>query len=121
VLYGLTGVLGFTSDRRVMAGVAVAIVGIVYLIVSRWIVSLCPDWLSARLSGPVVAGLVAAGVATSMWLIGGGLSGGPELREVSLAERLLPITQGLIGGAVGGAIGGAVLEILGIDRSDYHI
>jgi len=120
-LYLLAAFLGFSGKPMLLAAVAVALVGVLYLLASRWILALCSEWMSAKMSGPVVAGLVATAVATSMWLIGGGITGGAQLPEVAIAERLFPITQGLIGGALGGAFGGAVMEILGIDRSDYHV
>lgn len=121
ILHLLSVSLGFGGDMLWLAAVAVSLVGILYLIASRWVLALCSEWMSANMSGPVVSGLVATAVATSMWLIGGTVTGGPELPEAAIAERLLPITQSLMGGALGGAIGGAVLEILGIDRSDYHV
>lgn len=121
ILHLLAASLGFGGSMLLLAALAVSLVGIFYLIASRWVLSLCSEWMSAKMSGPVVAGLVAAAVATSMWLIGGSVTGGVELPEAALGERLLPVTQSLIGGALGGAIGGAVLEILGIDRSDYHV
>ena len=121
ILHLLAGALDFRGKPLLLAAVAVSLVGVFYLIASRWILTLCSEWMSAKLSGPVVAGLVATAVATSMWLIGGSVTGGAQLPEAAIAERLFPITQGLIGGALGGAIGGAVLEILGIDRSDYHV
>jgi len=121
ILHLLSLSLGFGDDMLLLAAVAVSLVGILYLMLSRRILALCSEWMSTKMSGPVVASMVAIAVATSMWLIGGSVTGGPELPEAGIAERLFPITQSLIGGALGGAIGGAVLEILGIDRSDYHV
>jgi len=121
VLHVSAASLGFGGNLLLLAAVAVSLVGILYLIAVRWVLALCSEWMSAKMSGPVVAGLVATAVATSMWLIGGGASGGVVLPEGAIAERLLPVTQSLIGGALGGAIGGSVLELLGIDRSDYHV
>jgi hypothetical protein len=104
------------------AAVAVAVVGVMFLVLSRWIAPACPDWLSSRYGAPVVAGIVAAAVASAQWLIGSSITGGSgELSNGDVEAILATIPNTLLGGAVGGALGGAGLELLGIERSDYHV
>lgn len=122
LVFALSGVLEQVVEPMWRAAAAVAFVGVLYIIISRWILSLCSEWVSARLSGPVVSGLVALAVAASMWLLGSTITG--ELArpmvsgDVNAAEL---VALGMLGGAIGGAIGGAALELLGIERAAYQL
>lgn len=103
------------------AGIAVAAVGVLFLLFSRWIAPACPDWLSSRYGAPVVAAIVAVSVASAQWLIGGSINGASDwgVQEMDLIAAAVPAS--LAGGAIGGAIGGALLELFGIQRGQYHV
>jgi hypothetical protein len=122
LVFALSGVLAPVAEPMWRAAAAVAFVGIAYVIFSRWILSMCSEWVSARMSGPVVAGLVSLAVAASMWLLGSDITGtafppGPS----GGAYPAELIALGLLGGAIGGAVGGAALELLGVERAAYQL
>jgi hypothetical protein len=104
------------------AGVAVAFVGILFIIISRVVTPACPDWLSRRFSAPVVGAVVAMTVALGLWTIGTSFSaGGTQMATTQVEAILQAVPMSLIGGAIGGALGGMGLEILGIAPSEYHV
>jgi hypothetical protein len=104
------------------AGVAVAFVGILFIIISRIVTPACPDWLSLRFSAPVVGAVVAMTVALGLWTIGTSFSaGGTDMAATQVEAILQAVPMSMIGGAIGGALGGVGLEILGIAPSEYHV
>lgn len=124
LVFGLSQVTTQVTEPLWRAAVAVAFVGVLYIILSRWILSMCSEWVSARMSGPVVAGLVALAVAASMWLLGSNMSGAAGVPVAPTSAGVYPVqlvALGLLGGAIGGAIGGAALELLGVERAAYQL
>jgi hypothetical protein len=118
----LANVAGILQQAVLVAALAVAFVGILYIISSRWVLALCSDWITTKLSGPLVAAINAIAVAACMWLVAStamGIAGSAE--AASLDRILIEIPLGLLGGALGGAAGGALLEVAGMERSDYSI
>jgi hypothetical protein len=109
-------------DGPYTAGVAVAFVGILFIIISRIVTPACPDWLSRRFSAPVVAAVVAATVAVALWTVGTSFTaGGTPIAPGDVQTIFGSVPWSLVGGAVGGALGGAGLEVLGIAPSEYHL
>lgn len=99
------------------AGIAVAAVGILFLVLSRLVTRACPDWLSAGFGGPIVSGIIATAIALGVWLMGSTIGGGPSQVTLTDIETITAaIPAGLLGGAVGGTLGGFGISLLGLDR-----
>jgi len=116
------GVFDLPLQGIYTGGIAVAFVGILFIIISRIVTPACPDWLSLRFSAPVVAAVVAVTVAVGLWTVGTSFSaGGTDMapREVQAILEVVPMS--MLGGVIGGALGGIGLEILGIAPSEYRV
>ena len=93
----------------VLAAGVVALVGGLFQLSSRWIVATSSGWCPRAISASVVAGLIAAVVGASVWIMGG-----------TTAAALDPATKGAIDGVIrqipsgffGGMLGGAVTGVL---------
>jgi hypothetical protein len=110
------------TRTAVSAAVAVAAVGLLYVAVARLVVRRCSDRVSARLGGPLVAGLIAAAVALGIWLIGATTGAVVDDQAVARIHAILrEAPDGFIGAAAAGAAGGALLELLGIRFGTYHL
>ncbi|WP_240905738.1 hypothetical protein [Thiorhodococcus mannitoliphagus] len=105
-------VLGQRVGMFVLAAGVVALVGTFFQVSERWLVGRSLRWLPDALSAPVVAGLIAAVVAASIWILGGTTSAMLDLevqQEISVVLRDIPL--GLTGGLLGGAVTGILLEL----------
>ncbi|NEX21572.1 spermidine synthase, partial [Thiorhodococcus mannitoliphagus] len=71
VLALVLDVLGQRVGMFVLAAGVVALVGTFFQVSERWLVGRSLRWLPDALSAPVVAGLIAAVVAASIWILGG--------------------------------------------------
>lgn len=115
VLTLLSGQIGMFA----LAAGVVALVGTFFQVSQRWLAKRSRDWLPDALSAPVVAGLIAAVVGASIWILGGTTSvmldtGGRD----GIAILFDDIPPGLMGGLLGGAITGILLELFGFRLED---
>ena len=103
----------------VLAFGVVALVGTFFQISERWLVARSAAWLPAVLSAPAVAGLIAAVVGASIWILGGTTADLYDSGTHDAAGRVLTeIPSGLVGGLLGGAVTGILLELLGFHIED---
>lgn len=112
-------VFGAQVGMFVLAAGVVALVGTFFQVSERWLVGRSVAWLPAGLSAPVVAGLIAAVVGASIWIVGGTTSAMLDVgtkQEISYVLRDIP--PGLTGGLLGGALTGILLELLGFHLED---
>jgi len=101
----------------VMAAGVVALVGALFQLNEHWIVQACHGWLPDGLAAPLVAGLIAAVVGASIWIMGGSTAAVPDMAtKMAIDQVLRQVPSGFIGGLLGGAVTGLVLELLG-----YHL
>lgn len=103
----------------VLAAGVVSLVGAFFQISERWLVARAAGWLPALLSAPAVAGLIAAVVGASVWIMGGTASGTADASvQKAIGEVLHDIPPGLLGGLLGGAVTGILLELFGFHLED---
>ena len=103
----------------VLAAGVVALVGTFFQLSERWLVARTAGWLPGSLSAPVVAGLIAAVVGASIWIVGGTTSTMLDARvQDAIGQVLHEIPPGLIGGLLGGALTGLLLELFGFQLED---
>ncbi|MBK5966325.1 spermidine synthase [Thiocystis minor] len=105
----------------VLAAGVVALVGTFFQISERWLLTRTAGWLPGILSAPVVAGLIAAVVGASIWIVGGTTSAMLDVSTRDAIGRVLhDIPPGLLGGLLGGALTGLLLELFGFHLEDRH-
>ncbi|MTW22337.1 spermidine synthase [Allochromatium palmeri] len=98
----------------VLAAGVVALAGVFFEIFEHWLVKLGVAWLPGVVSAPLVAGLIAAVVAGSIWILGNTTTTVLDMRTQEVITHVLnDIPPGLLGGVLGGAITGIMLEIFG--------
>lgn len=100
----------------VLAAGVVALVGTFFQVSERWLVPQAGRWLPIPdvLSVPLVAGLVAAVVGASVWIMVGTTSLMLTHQSQAAADEVMnAIPYGLIGGLLGGAITGLLLQTFG--------
>jgi hypothetical protein len=103
----------------VLAAGVVALVGALFEISERWLVRVGIAWLPGVVSAPLVAGLVAAVVAGSIWILGNTTATVLDARtQQAITGVLSDIPPGLLGGMLGGALSGMVLELFGFRLED---
>jgi hypothetical protein len=115
---------GGEVDLMVMAAGVVAVVGSLFKISERWIVTRLSGRLPRGLSAPVVAGLIGAVVGSGVWIIGGAAVVSLELAAQGPAAGgiLNQVPEGFLGGMMGGAVTGVVLELMGMHlEEDEHV
>jgi len=106
----------------VMAAGVVALVGALFQLNEHWIVQACHGWLPDGLAAPIVAGLIAAVVGASVWIMGGSTAAALDLEtKMAIDQVLRQVPSGLIGGMLGGAVTGLVLEMLGFHLEDREM
>jgi hypothetical protein len=111
---------GHQVGTLVLAAGVVALVGSLFQVSERWMVSHGAALLPGGLAAALVAGVVATLVAASIWLLGGGtaFSFGGGAQDI-LGQVRQEIGPGFLGGLLGGAITGLTLELLGFHLEDH--
>ena len=110
-----------TVGPLVMAAGVVALVGALFQLNEYWIVKACHGWLPDGLAAPLVAGLIAAVVGASVWIMGGTTSAALDMATKGAIDRVLnDVPAGFLGGMSGGAVTGLMLVLLGflLDEHD---
>jgi hypothetical protein len=115
----LLALLGPILAMAVMAAMIVAVVGGLFQVAEKILVSHIVRWCPHVISAPVVAGVIAAVIGASFWVMGGATGLGPNL-GASLAGVLDEIPSGMIGGMIGGAVTSILLELLGAHLEDHE-
>ncbi len=116
---GLAGVQRFYSlelDFVAVSGIAVVMVGLLFIFLVQRVSVRCARWVPVQLSSPAVAAVIGAVVAGSMWLIGSTTSMGLGVAEkASIDAMLAQVPSGLLGGGLGGGLAGILLLLFGVD------
>jgi hypothetical protein len=87
----------------------VASVGGLFQLFRRWIVSTSSGWCPSTASAPVVAGLIAAVVGASVWIMGGTTASAVDAATKDAIDGvLIQNPSGLFGGMLGGAVTGVL-------------
>jgi hypothetical protein len=106
--------MGVRVGVFVLSAGVVALVGTFFQISERWLVPRIARWFPAALSAPVVAGLIAAVVGASVWIVGGTTSSMLGSHAQDSANQVLSVVpSGFLGGMLGGAVTGLLLQSLG--------
>jgi len=124
VLAGCVLALGLAISGQhislfVLAASVVALVGSLFQLSERWLVTHSTAWLPAGLSAPVVAGLIAAVVGASIGIMDGAMALTISSKAM-IGQVVHDIPIGFMGGLSGGAITGLILELLGFRLEDYR-
>jgi hypothetical protein len=107
-------------DMFPLAAGVVALVGGLFQLSRDWIVSTSTVWCPRSISAPVVAGLIAAVVGASVWIMGGTTAIAVDAATKSAIDEVVNrIPAGFFGGMLGGAITGVLLELMGMGLGDY--
>lgn len=114
LLAALSALMGLQASLLVLSAGVVALVGTFFQVSERWLVARSARWFPGVLSAPVVAGLIAAVIGASIWIIGGTTSAALGSQAQDAAGRVLQaVPPGLLGGLMGGAVTGLVLHLMG--------
>jgi hypothetical protein len=112
-------VYGSPVGMLVMAAVIVALVGGLFQLTERRLVASISRWCPRFLSAPAVAGLIAAVVGASIWVIGGTTSANVDFQtRLAIDQVLQQVPSGFLGGIFGGALTGILLELAGAHLED---
>ncbi len=118
----LSGTYPLPISSWLTSAVAVALMGVLYVVFSHLILGRCSARMSSRIGAPLVAAIIATTVALTIWLM---LNTTPGLHPDRLSEDFSVVVawvpQGALGGALGGAMGGAFMELLGIKLGEYQV
>nr|WP_296811032.1 spermidine synthase [Thiocapsa sp.] len=113
--------LGIRFSMFVLSAGVVALVGTFFQVSERWLVARSARWFPAFLSAPVVAGLIAAVVGASVWIVGGTTSTMLSSTAQDSANQILSaVPPGFLGGMLGGAVTGVILQMLGFRPEQPH-
>lgn len=108
-------------DMFPLAAGVVALVGGLFQLSRGWIASTSSGWCPRLLSAPVVAGLIAAVVGSSVWIMGGTTAFAVDAATKGAIEGVVNrVPAGLFGGMLGGAVTGVLLELMGMRLGDYE-
>ena len=114
-------VTGSEISMFVLAAGIVALVGGLFILSARWIVSTSSGWCPRTLSAPVVASLIAAVVGASVWIMGGTTAAALDATTKSAIDEVIAqVPSGFLGGMLGGAITGVLLELIGVHLGDFR-
>ena len=107
-------VYGSQMGMLLLAAGVVALVGGLFQLSRRRTVSFISGWCPRILSAPVVAGLIAAVVGASVWVMGGATAMALVGETKSAIDQILhQVPSGFFGGMLGGGVTGILLEISG--------
>jgi hypothetical protein len=102
-----------------VAGV-VALVGGLFQLSRGWLVSTSSSWCPQLLSAPIVAGLIAAVVGASVWIMGGTTAMALDAATKGAIDEVVNrMPAGFFGGMLGGAVTGVLLELMGMRLGEY--
>jgi hypothetical protein len=114
ILATLFAALGARAGIFVLSAGVVALVGTFFQVSERWVVGHIARWFPPAFSAPVVAGLIAAVVGASVWIVGGTTSSMLSTNAQDAANQILSaVPPGFLGGMLGGAVTGILLQLLG--------
>lgn len=103
-----------------LAAGIVALVGGLFQLSERRVVRVISGWCPRALSAPVVAGLIAAVVGASIWVMGGATAIALDAEtKAAIGQVLQQVPSGFFGGMLGGAVTGILLEIAGAHLEDH--
>ena len=103
----------------VRAATVVTLVGSAFTLSRRSIVRVFSGHCPRALSAPVVAGLIAAVVGASVWIVGGTTAAALDASTKGAIDQVLgQVPAGFLGGMLGGAVTGVLLELLGLQPGD---
>jgi hypothetical protein len=107
----------------VLAAGVVSLVGSLFKLSERGIVSAISGRCPRGISAPVVAALIASVVGASVWIMGGTTAAALDPTTKGAIDQVLhQVPAGFFGGMLGGAITGAVLELFGMHlEDDEHV
>ncbi len=98
-----------------LAAGVVALVGGLFQVSRRWIVSTTSAWCPQSISAPMVAGLIAAVVGASVWIMGGTTAAALDATTKGAIDGVIAqVPSGFLGGMLGGAVSGVLLELIGV-------
>jgi hypothetical protein len=100
---------------------AVAGVGLLYMIISPFVLKLCTDRLS-RVGTPVISAIVAATTSATIWLVirtDPAIDG--SMASPAYAHVFANVPASAFGAMIGGALGGAIFSLLGIRAGEYTV
>jgi hypothetical protein len=121
ILAALFATMGIQVSLFVLSAGVVALVGTFFQVSERWLVAHSARWFPAALSAPVVAGLIAAVVGASVWIVGVTTSVMLGSHAQTSANQILSaVPPGFLGGLLGGAVTGVMLQILGFRPEQPH-
>lgn len=97
-----------------MTAAVVFVVSLLFLPLSDWFERNCPEWLSPKVTAPLVAGIVAAAVGTSVWIMGGTTAGLERETADAINQVIGKVPTGIAGGFIGGAVAGILVQLSGL-------
>lgn len=106
---------GAEIDMFPLSAGVVALVGGLFQLFRCWFVTASAPWCPQSISAPMVAGLIAAVVGASVWIMGGTTAAGLDAETRGAIDGVVSrIPSGFLGGVLGGAVAGVLLELIGL-------
>lgn len=110
---------GAPLGMMLMAAGIVALVGGLFQLTERYLVSHIVRWCPHVISAPMVSAVIAAVVGASVWVMGAATGLDPSV-GIGLEGVLVEIPNGLLGGVIGGVITSILLEVLGAHLEEHE-